>query len=79
MILERNRAHPDRLSDGLIITPSHNPPQDGGIKYNPPNGGPADVDVTGWIQNRANELLDNPGAIPRCPYSKALKAETTLV
>ncbi|MDR0622707.1 MAG: phosphoglucomutase [Deltaproteobacteria bacterium] len=79
MILERNRAHPDRLSDGLIITPSHNPPQDGGIKYNPPNGGPADVDVTGWIQNRANELLDDPGAIPRHPYSKALKAETTLV
>jgi phosphoglucomutase len=79
MILERNRANPGSLSDGLIITPSHNPPQDGGIKYNPPNGGPADEAVTGWIQNRANELMENPSAIPRLPYAKALKADTTKV
>src|SRR5438094_671248 len=45
------------LSDGIVITPSHNPPEDGGIKYNPPNGGPADTGATGWIEKRANELL----------------------
>ncbi len=56
-ILGWNRAHPDAPADGIVITPSHNPPEDGGIKYNPPNGGPADTDVTGWIEKRANELL----------------------
>jgi phosphoglucomutase len=45
------------LADGIVVTPSHNPPEDGGFKYNPPNGGPADTDVTGWVQDRANELL----------------------
>ena len=56
-ILVHNRARTDRLSDGIVITPSHNPPEDGGFKYNPTNGGPADTDVTQWIENRANELL----------------------
>ncbi|MDR1083752.1 MAG: phosphoglucomutase, alpha-D-glucose phosphate-specific [Deltaproteobacteria bacterium] len=77
MILEHNRQHPKTLADGIIITPSHNPPQDGGLKYNPPHGGPADVDATGWIENRANELLKNPGAIKRLSLKKALKAPTT--
>ena len=56
-ILVHNRDRTDRLADGIVITPSHNPPEDGGFKYNPPNGGPADADVTGWIQTRANALL----------------------
>ena len=56
-ILGHNRANSEALADGIVITPSHNPPSDGGIKYNPPNGGPADTDVTQWIQNRANALL----------------------
>jgi phosphoglucomutase len=56
-IIRHNRQHPQALADGILITPSHNPPQDGGIKYNPPGGGPADTDVTGWIEDRANQLL----------------------
>ena len=56
-ILIYNRGRKEHLADGIVITPSHNPPEDGGFKYNPTNGGPADTDVTGWIQNRANELL----------------------
>jgi phosphoglucomutase len=56
-ILVYNRGRKEHLADGIVVTPSHNPPEDGGFKYNPPNGGPADVDVTQWIQNRANELL----------------------
>ena len=52
-----NRGRTDHLADGIVITPSHNPPEDGGFKYNPPNGGPADTDVTRWIEERANELL----------------------
>src|ERR1700722_288157 len=56
-ILTYNRGRTSAQSDGIVITPSHNPPRDGGFKYNPPDGGPADTDVTGWIQNRANELL----------------------
>ncbi len=56
-ILAWNREHPGRPGDGLVVTPSHNPPEDGGIKYDPPHGGPADADVTGWIEARANELL----------------------
>jgi phosphoglucomutase len=74
MILEHNRAHPEALADGVVITPSHNPPQDGGIKYNPPNGGPADVDVTGWIEKRAAEIIGDPSKIKRLPLSKALSA-----
>ena len=56
-ILVHNRGRADHLSDGIVITPSHNPPEDGGFKYNPTNGGPADTDVTEWIEDRANELL----------------------
>ncbi len=58
-ILCWNRGRTDRLADGVVVTPSHNPPEDGGIKYNPPNGGPADTDVTGWIERRANALLED--------------------
>ncbi len=56
-ILRYNRGRKSHLADGIVVTPSHNPPEDGGFKYNPPNGGPADTDVTAWIQDRANELL----------------------
>jgi phosphoglucomutase len=76
LILEHNRKNPAALADGIIITPSHNPPQDGGIKYNPPHGGPADVDVTVWIENRANELLKDPSSIKRVPLSRALTSST---
>ncbi|MDR1486827.1 MAG: phosphoglucomutase, alpha-D-glucose phosphate-specific [Deltaproteobacteria bacterium] len=79
LILEHNRSHPQALSDGLIITPSHNPPQDGGIKYNPPHGGPADVDVTGWIEKRANELLGRIYTIKRIPLAKALTAPSVEI
>ena len=58
-ILTYNRGRATGLADGILITPSHNPPNDGGFKYNPPNGGPADTDVTGWIEARANELLES--------------------
>ena len=57
-ILAWNKGRREHLADGIVVTPSHNPPEDGGIKYNPPEGGPADTDVTGWIQNQANELLE---------------------
>lgn len=77
-ILEYNKLKKKGPADGVVITPSHNPPQDGGFKYNPPHGGPADVDATGWIQDRANELLaDNGSGIMRISYEKALKASTT--
>ncbi len=56
-ILVHNRGRKDHLADGIVITPSHNPPEDGGFKYNPPNGGPADIDITTWVQNLANDLL----------------------
>jgi len=72
-ILAYNRGRKERLADGIVVTPSHNPPEDGGFKYNPPNGGPADTDVTGWVQNRANELLRLGAAgIKRVAYEKAL-------
>lgn len=65
-------------ADGIVITPSHNPPQDGGIKYNPPHGGPADTDVTGWIEQRANALMaDGNRGIKRMAYAQALAAPTT--
>ena len=58
-ILIYNRGRQTGLADGIVVTPSHNPPEDGGFKYNPPNGGPADTDVTGWIQDEANRLLED--------------------
>ncbi|HTY89374.1 MAG TPA: phosphoglucomutase (alpha-D-glucose-1,6-bisphosphate-dependent) [Candidatus Acidoferrum sp.] len=77
-ILTRNRGRKDRLADGIVITPSHNPPEDGGFKYNPPNGGPADTDVTRWVQDRANELLRGGNAeVKRLPFVQAIKAKTT--
>ena len=76
-ILGWNRDH-TALADGIVITPSHNPPQDGGFKYNPTDGGPADTDVTGWIQRRANGLLrDENKDVKRLSYEKALAAPTT--
>jgi phosphoglucomutase len=77
-ILVHNRGRKSGLADGLIITPSHNPPADGGIKYNPPNGGPAESDATTWIQDRANALLRVGNRdVKRTPYDSALKAGTT--
>jgi phosphoglucomutase len=78
IILVYNRARREHFADGIVITPSHNPPRDGGFKYNPPNGGPADTDVTGWIQNRANDLLRGGNKeVQRVPYESAIKAGTT--
>ena len=77
-ILVYNRDPGAARADGLVITPSHNPPADGGIKYNPPNGGPADADVTGWIERRANALLARDNReVKRMPYALALAAATT--
>src|SRR5271163_2916828 len=77
-ILVYNRGRKQHLADGIVITPSHNPPEDGGFKYNPPNGGPADTDVTGWVQNRANELLRAGNAgVKRTPFDKAIRSTTT--
>ncbi|HEX4265124.1 MAG TPA: phosphoglucomutase (alpha-D-glucose-1,6-bisphosphate-dependent) [Verrucomicrobiae bacterium] len=77
-ILVHNRGRKNRLADGIVITPSHNPPEDGGFKYNPTNGGPADTDATRWIQNRANDLLrENNAGVKRTPFAQALKAATT--
>ena len=74
-ILVHNRDRVAARADGLVITPSHNPPQDGGIKYNPPNGGPADTDVTGWIEKRANALLEDANReVRHLPYDQALRA-----
>jgi phosphoglucomutase len=77
-ILVYNRKRQKHLADGIVITPSHNPPEDGGFKYNPTNGGPADTDVTKWVEDRANELLraGNTG-VQRVPLSTAIKAATT--
>jgi len=77
-ILVYNRDRKEHLADGIVITPSHNPPEDGGFKYNPPNGGPADTDVTHWVETRANELLSagNAGVKPLA-FNKALAASTT--
>jgi len=77
-ILVYNRGRKDHLSDGIVITPSHNPPEDGGFKYNPTNGGPAETDVTGWIEDRANALLrTNNADVKRVPFASAMKAATT--
>jgi phosphoglucomutase len=78
LVYNRGRKEKDHLADGIVVTPSHNPPEDGGFKYNPPNGGPADTDVTRWVQNRANELLraENAG-VKRIPFNKAIRSATT--
>jgi phosphoglucomutase len=77
-ILVHNRARRDRLADGIVVTPSHNPPEDGGFKYNPTNGGPADTDVTQWIEDRANELLRSVTAgVKRVGFAAARDAATT--
>jgi phosphoglucomutase len=77
-ILVHNRGRKSGFADGIVITPSHNPPADGGFKYNPPEGGPADTDITDRIQNRANELLrENNRSVKRMSYDAALKASTT--
>jgi phosphoglucomutase len=77
-ILTYNRGRRNHLADGIVITPSHNPPEDGGFKYNPPNGGPAESDVTKWIEKRASELLRAGNQdVKRLPYKSALKASST--
>ena len=78
-ILAHNRGRNAHFADGVVVTPSHNPPEDGGFKYNPPHGGPADTDVTKWIENRANTLLrDVNRGVKRILYERAVAAETTL-
>lgn len=77
-ILAYNRGRTSGLADGIIITPSHNPPEDGGFKYNPPHGGPADSGVTAWIERTANALLaEGPRGVRRIPYARAQAASTT--
>ena len=77
-ILTYNRGRTSGLADGIVITPSHNPPEDGGFKYNPPHGGPADTDVTRWIEDRANQLLSSDiKNVARIAYEKARRAATT--
>jgi phosphoglucomutase len=77
-ILVHNRGRKERLADGIVITPSHNPPEDGGFKYNPPHGGPAETSVTKWVQDRANELLREENVdVKRVPFATALEAATT--
>jgi phosphoglucomutase len=77
-ILVHNRSRAEHLADGIVVTPSHNPPEDGGFKYNPTNGGPADTDVTEWVENRANEFLrDGNNGVKRMGFETALGAYTT--
>src|SRR6516162_4722458 len=77
-ILVYNRGRKEHFADGIVVTPSHNPPEDGGFKYNPPNGGPADIDATQWVEDRANEFLRKGNAgVKRVPFTTAIKADTT--
>src|SRR6266536_3665557 len=77
-ILTYNRNRKSALADGIVITPSHNPPHDGGFKYNPPNGGPAEAVITDWIQAKANEFLENGlKGVKRISFEKARRASTT--
>ncbi len=77
-ILTCNRGRKERLADGIVVTPSHNPPEDGGFKYNPPHGGPAETSVTKWVEQRANELLREDNVdVKRVPYATAIEAATT--
>jgi phosphoglucomutase len=78
-ILVHNRGRKEALADGIVITPSHNPPEDGGFKYNPPNGGPAETGITGWIEKQANALLaDGLKTVKRVPFQQAQHAATTV-
>ncbi|HEX5304582.1 MAG TPA: alpha-D-glucose phosphate-specific phosphoglucomutase, partial [Dyella sp.] len=78
-ILVYNRSRTDHLADGIVLSPSHNPPADGGYKYNPPNGGPADTDVTRWIQDRANALLEGGlREVRRVPYAQARRSSRVI-
>ena len=73
------RTHGPGLADGIVVTPSHNPPRDGGFKYNPPHGGPADSDATSWIARRANDLLrSGVGSVPRMSYEQAIAADNVV-
>jgi phosphoglucomutase len=76
-ILTYNRGRGARLADGVVVTPSHNPPEDGGFKYNPPNGGPSGTAATKWIEDAANRLMSDPSKIRRIAFAKALAADTT--
>jgi phosphoglucomutase len=76
-ILRHNRDKPLRAADGIVVTPSHNPPEDGGFKYNPPHGGPADTDATKWIEDRANALLMETASVKRVPYETAVASIRT--
>src|SRR6516164_4996416 len=77
-ILVYNRGRRTHLADGIVVTPSHNPPEDGGFKYNPTNGGPADTDVTHWVEDRANELLRGGNAgVKRMSFAVAMQAAST--
>ena len=78
-ILTYNRGRTSGLADGIVVTPSHNPPDNGGFKYNPPHGGPADTDATKWIADRANHLMSRPNSIRRIPLADALAAPNTQV
>ncbi|MEN6615929.1 MAG: phosphoglucomutase (alpha-D-glucose-1,6-bisphosphate-dependent), partial [Syntrophorhabdus sp.] len=76
-ILSYNRGRPEHMADGIVVTPSHNPPEDGGFKYNPPNGGPADTNITGWIEGRANEILKTGNKdVKRISYEAAMQADS---
>ena len=77
-IIVHNAAGPGARADGIVVTPSHNPPRDGGFKYNPPHGGPADNDATSWIADRANELMRNPTGIRRTPFEQAKSSVETF-
>ncbi|WP_395792256.1 alpha-D-glucose phosphate-specific phosphoglucomutase [Aquimonas sp.] len=76
-ILAHNRGRRSGCADGIVLTPSHNPPESGGLKYNPPHGGPAETAVTGWIEARANGLLAAPAGVRRMPYAQALRGTRT--
>src|ERR1700693_1625084 len=77
-ILVYNRGRKQHMADGIVVTPSHNPPEDGGFKYNPTNGGPADTDVTHWVEERAHELLPAGNAqVNRMPFTAAIRAGST--
>ncbi len=76
-ILAYNRPRKDGLADGIVVTPSHNPPEDGGFKYNPPHGGPSETNATKWIENEANRLMIHLDEIRRMPFSRAMRAPTT--